>query len=423
MRTDDEESWADARRSAWGRRGVLGLLAGLPYGGVVVSAFAGAQAFRRSVVVDGASQLMNALERALPGDDIVLVAGQYRGDFSLQTSGTAEAPIRLRAAEPHRARLTGRLYLAGDYTIAQHLSWEGAPVEGDSIVEVTGRHCRVTRCRFVEVGVWNGAQRGIVRIGAPGDSRADHAEVSYNYFKDFAQRGICVNEHAPGSRFARIFRNHFDTNTLGDGKDGIAIGIGGGDGSSPGAVLRELEAVVEYNLLTEIGGGMGNSLQAKCSGNTFRFNTIENTSSRLARIEIRAGRNCRLIGNAVLGSGGPVVLGDDHLVIGNYNDAGKHGNWVDMGPMAGTIDLDDDAGMAAGQHPAARNCLFAGNTGVLRLGSGSRDWPVPAHSTIVEGHRGEIVEQNAVDTIYREPTLEVPGYVVLGPDDVGPAAA
>ena len=389
----------------------------LPAGPVLAQA-----TYRRTVPVAFSHELLLALESAMPGDDIVLAAGRYYGDFSLPRSGTAEAPIRLRAAEPHAAQLTGRLHLAGDHTIAQHLSWDGAPVEGDSIVEVTGRHCRVTRCRFVGVGVWNGAQRGIVRIGAPGHSRADHAEVSYNYFKDFAQRGICVNEHDPGSRFARIFRNHFDTNTLGDGKDGIAIGIGGGDGSYE-AVLRELAATVEYNLLEEIGGGMGNSLQAKSSGNIFRFNTIKNTSARLARIEIRAGRNCQVIGNAVLGSGGPVVLGDDHLVIGNYNDGGKNGNWTDMGPMAGTIDLDDAAGMAAGQHPAARNCLFAGNTGILRLGSGSRDWPVPAHGTIVEGHQGEIVEQNAVDTIYRDPTLEVPRYVVLGPDDVGPAAA
>jgi hypothetical protein len=377
--------------------------------------------YRRIVSVADSIQLGVAVAGAEPGDDIVLEAGSYDGDFKIGQNGTPHQPIRIRAADAHQARLTGRLLLAGDYTIVEHLEWRGRPLEGDSLVEVTGRHCRVTRCRFLQVGVWNGAQRGIVRIGAPNNSQADHAEISYNYFKDFAQRGICVNEHAPGSRFARIFRNHFDRNVLGDGKDGIAIGIGGGAGRHAD-VLRELGAVVEYNLLEEIGGGMGNSLQAKCSGNIFRFNTIKNTSARLARIEIRAGRRCQVVGNAVLGSGGPVVMGDDHLVIGNYNDAGKNGNWIDMGPMAGNITLDDVAGITAGKHPAARRCLFAGNIGVLRLGSGARDWSLPAEGTIVEEHQGEIVEQRAVGTVFRSPTVAMPPYVVLEPSEVGPGA-
>jgi hypothetical protein len=400
----------------------LGLLAVLPCGVVAVSARAAEPPFRRTVAVDGTRQLTDALAAAAPGDDIVLAAGTYDGDFSLQQSGLPTAPIRVRAAAAHRARLTGRLLLAGDHAIAQQLEWRGTPTEGDSIVEVIGQHCRVTRCRFVDVGVWNGAQRGIVRLGAPGHSRADHAEISYNYFKDFAQRGVCVNEHDPGSRHAHIFRNHFDTNILGDGKDGIAIGIGGGSGGYAD-MLRELHAIVEYNLLEEIGGGMGNSLQAKCSSNIFRFNTVKNTSSRMARIEIRSGRNCQVIGNAVLGTGGPVVLGDDHLVIGNYNDGAKNGNWTDMGPMAGLSHLDDVESMTAGRQAAARNCLFAGNVGILRLGSGTWDWPEPARGTIIEGHQGEIVEQHAVDTIYREPTRAVPRYVVLGPAEVGPDAA
>lgn len=416
---------ADAQRPAWSRRDVLSLLAAVPCSVVATSARAAEAAFQRTVAVDGTRQLADALAAAAPGDDIVLAAGTYDGDFLLQQSGLPEAPIRVRAAAGHQARLAGRLFLAGDHTIAQQLEWRGTPVEGDSIIELTGRHCRVTRCRFIEVGVWNGAQRGIVRVGAPGNSRADHAEISYNYFKDFAQRGICVNEHDPGSRYAHIFRNHFDTNVLDDskgGKDGVAIGIGGGAGHHAD-MLRELHAIVEYNLLEEIGGGMGNSLQSKCSANVFRFNTVRNASSRVARLEIRSGRNCQVIGNAVLGTGGPVVLGDNHLVIGNYNDGVKSGNWTDMGPMAGISDLDDVESMTAGRQPAARNCLFAGNIGILRLGSGTRDWPVSARGTIIEGHQGEIIEQNAVDTLYRKATFEVPRYVVLGPADVGPSVA
>jgi hypothetical protein len=80
------------------------------------------------------------------------------------------------------------------------------------------------------------------------------------------------------------------------------------------------------------------------------------------------------------------------------------------------------AGITAGKHPAARRCLFAGNIGVLRLGSGARDWSLPAEGTIVEEHQGEIVEQRAVGTFFRSPTVAMPPYVVLEPSEVGPGA-
>ncbi|MBN1673248.1 MAG: right-handed parallel beta-helix repeat-containing protein [Kiritimatiellae bacterium] len=51
--------------------------------------------------------LQDALNRANPGDRVVLAPGVYLGEHALEHGGTAEAPIVIEAAEPHTAVLDG----------------------------------------------------------------------------------------------------------------------------------------------------------------------------------------------------------------------------------------------------------------------------------------------------------------------------
>lgn len=369
--------------------------------------------YLRTVNVANATQLSTALSNAAAGDDIVLANGTYNSTFTLSADGTATNPIQIRAQNPNNAVIQGRLFVAGRHAIVQHLRWQSF-TGGDSIVEVTGRDCRLTRNWFIGCGVSNGAQRGIVRL-QPG---AHDCEVSYNEFRQFAQRAICVRSISGGALRAVIRRNYLKQNTVVSGFSGVAIGFGG-DSEQGSAMRTELLGLVEYNLIEDVGGGMGNILQAKSSRNTFRFNTARNCDSFM---EIRSGQFCDLIGNAILNGGGPSVQGVGHRMIGNYNDGGMTGSWRDMGPRGGLLSLKNlGDNQSTSQQTWAEDCLFAGNIGILRMGGGDSSWQ-PTRNNIVEGHDGAIVNPNVLNTTTRALTVAVPPYQILTAADVGPLA-
>ncbi len=363
--------------------------------------------FLRQVAVKN-GELGSALDSASPGDDIVLADGSHGGGYVMRASGTSANPIRVRSANPHQAFLD-TMAISGNHVIMEHLKINNF-TGGDSIIDITGRDCRVLRNRFINCAVSSGAQRGIVRFGAG----ADDGVVAYNLFDGFAGNAIKIRAKGPGARRAHIFRNYLKNRP----DRGIGIAVGGDVSGSLSDVTRELDALVEWNLLENIEGNQGTTIQFKCSKNIARFNTMRNCPGRL---EIRVGNNCQMIANVCLNSRGPVSHGDDHILIGNYNDGGISGKWSDMGPMGGDRTMDD---WENGMHPSARNNLYAGNIGVLCLGGGNtaETWPNPASGTIVEAHIGTVITANATATTNRAQTIHIPAYAILQPRDVGPDA-
>jgi hypothetical protein len=371
--------------------------------------------YLRTVDVANASQLTTALSNARPGDDIVLANGTYSGNFTLSTSGTTDNPIRIRASTQHGATMTGRIVLSGSHTRVRDLRWGASPTSGDSVVEIDGNFVKAQGCLFDGARVSNGAQRGIIRVNVGNDST-----VEYNEIRNFEGRGICVRANTSGAFRALVRRNYVHTPVSGGGFGTLAIGVGG-DSDLIGPVTKASNAIIEYNLVEGMGGGYGGVIQSKTSNVIIRFNTGRNN---YARMEVREGRFCDVIANACINTLGPVCHGEDHRLIGNFNDGAQSGNWHDMGPMGGVADMltvTNPNNTNFQKQAYAIRTLCAGNIGILRLGGGTSSW-LPARDTIVEAHNGSVVTQNAVNTTYRDLTVTVPPYIVLQPSDVGPNA-
>src|SRR5688500_11410971 len=85
-----------------------------------------AHVYAADYLVHSAAEVATAQGLAGPGDSIVLADGVWTDqNITFSDSGTAAAPITLRAQTPGRVILTGssRLTISGDYSITTGLSF------------------------------------------------------------------------------------------------------------------------------------------------------------------------------------------------------------------------------------------------------------------------------------------------------------
>lgn len=374
--------------------------------GLLISTLTGWRS-ERVVTAESAEQLAAALSRARPGDEIMLTDGVYAGDFSLHNSGTAQLPIVIRAARPHRAVLTSQLVLKGSFAIVFELGFEGGHVE------VHGDDCRVLRCRLYRTG------NQAIRI----DGTARRAEIAYNRIERYGAtaageegRGISVQMTAKAwPTHPWIPHNHILDHAA---KNGGAIHCG----AHRSHTNNPIDMLAEYNLIER--SQASTILGCKASNITYRFNTVRDCSRPS---QSRHGRNCQWIGNAFLNSSSIRLRGFGHTMIGNYKDGGPSGMNHDFVAASGSVTQDAFAtSRMKTAHPAAESCLLVGNLGPVWIGGGFETDPlVKARNNRVEAAKGPVtlVANRQIDTTEsRVTTLAIPSYVIVGRDEVGPFA-
>lgn len=372
-----------------------------------------------TINVTNASELTTALSTAAAGDDIVLAAGTYAGNFTLSASGTAANPIRIRAGTPDSVTMTGKLFLLGARSIVKYLHWRNVN-GGNEVVQIAGQFVTFHRNWFTDCAVSNGAQRGILRVM----DGAHDVRITYNLWTRITQRGITFLNGSGGALRGYIARCGWNGSTpASSGYSGIACGLGGTETAA--AYKIDHQGVVEYCVFENIGGSDGNIIQSKCAGWTFRQLTARNCT--LARVEDRRGgygpgfpiNTWEAI--TLLNSSGIITFGYGTRLNSIYSDnaAGTAG-WRAAGPAAGTYEIDETLnqyGRADSQVWANCNChLILGN------GQGPSDWPLPAKDTLIDNHAGTIVNRNQTGTTYGDSGLEPITREVLTLADVGPLA-
>lgn len=272
--------------------------------------------------VADAAALEQALKDAKPGDILLLAEGEWR-DVVIRclAEGTEQAPITLRAATPGKTVFTGAsgLRLGGRHVVVDGLWFRNPdPSVGDTIEfrldsKHLAEHCRITQCaitldpgqaaRDAKESRWLGLYGG--------HNRVDHCYLAGKVTKG-ATAVVWLGEGQVARH--RIDHNHFGPRERLGKNGGETIRVGDSKTS-----MTEAACMIEDNLFERCNGEV-ECVSNKSCGNRYRRNVFLEVSGALT---LRHGNGCLVeanvfLGNGASGTGGIRIIGEDHVVRGNY---------------------------------------------------------------------------------------------------------
>jgi len=203
--------------------------------------------------------LQRALNAVLPGQTVYVRAGTYPEWATLSRSGTAVAPITLRAYPGEQPVLTGRLKLTGSYARVSGFLFQGGTASNATgvLVYVSGGDDLELSANEIR-----GAAMSGVYVGDPGN-RADHLFIVGNFIHDngthtnldhgiyfgYGSAGLIANNlivhnFAQGIKLAPDAQATIATaNTVvGNGRSGILVGGDTVDLSNNNMVVNNIAA-------------------------------------------------------------------------------------------------------------------------------------------------------------------------------------
>ena len=299
--------------------------------------------------VGSPDELAQAVTQAKAGDEIVLADGRYADwRVTLSCQGTPQQPIVVRPATEGGVTFTAKtsFRITGRHVIVQGLTFDGCELKSLIVVFQGAKHCRVTRCRFVNSD--RGSGRAVVTFGdGADDSRLDHCALMHTVGRSVQ---ILIGSHAKKHGPPR--RNRIDHNLFqdvppkgGNGRETIQVGSNQRDYG-----MLDPQTVVEHNVFLRCNGE-AEIISNKSSRNTYRRNLFKDCRGELV---MRGGSHCTIEGNRFERcSGGIRLHGTHHRVVDNVIVNPK-GTGIRLGYGA-TVEL-------GGIYQAVGHCLIANNT-------------------------------------------------------------
>lgn len=262
-------------------------------------------AMAAKITVNTIDALQQAIQKAAPGDEIILANGTYttEGDITIACAGTADKHIAIRAASPLGATIGGN----GGFMLvspAAYVDISGFKFTHRSNHTKTApgtRFCRFTRNLFETAG--DGEY--LLLAGS------DH-QVDYNTFQHKNSMGRFIAVRGQGSQIAErlwIHHNYFNDfkPQTGNGAEALQFGLSGFSMSAS-------NSIVEHNLF-ENCAGENELISVKSSGVILRYNTVRDSK---AQFTLRHGNYCQVYGNYFFNTPGLRIFGDHHLIFSNY---------------------------------------------------------------------------------------------------------
>lgn len=256
------------------------------------------------------------------GDTLLMSAGTWNNQkITLQGNGTASAPIVLRCSTPGATVLTGSsaITLDGSYLVVDGLLFSGTYTGTSAIVtfKTGSHHCRLTRSEIRSYNL-SDHTKDTKWVSLNGqDHRVDHCAFSNKtnigtllvvWLKSGIEARHRIDHNCFGRRTPLLDEKGSELN----GQEIIRIG----DSSTSMTAAR---CVVECNWFEQCNGEI-EVISNKSCFNLYRANTFYRCAGMLT---LRHGNDCEVRGNRFLGgdsakTGGVRVIGERHVVVGNY---------------------------------------------------------------------------------------------------------
>lgn len=405
------------------------------------------------VAVANAAQLRAAASAARPGDVLVMNDGAWTDvDLVFQATGSAEAPVTLRAATPGAVVISGNssLRIAGTHLTVEGLWFKDAfPTKNDVVsfrldAKNLASHCRLTQCAITESeGAGDGKERKWVSLYG-----RDHV-IDHCHFAGKTGKGTLMVVWLDGGVASHVITGNYFGKRLKLGKNGGEIlRVGDSDTS-----LQNARCQVVGNLFEECSGEV-EAISNKSCENLYEGNVFRNCQGTLT---LRHGNRCKVKGNAFFGNGraltgGIRIIGEGHQVVGNYleklegtearaaiclmngienspangyfqvKDALVKGNYVNQCRESiniGYADKDVKAPLEPVGSEMADNVIYSANRIVTLKGSGAGvRWSGGKVGGAELGHSGPVVPVEAQEVCY-EAWLKATGRKPLDEGSVG----
>ena len=368
----------------------------------------------RTIPVLNSAQLNAALAAAVAGDHIVLANGNYAG-FTVERSGSGDAPIVIWAANTLAAKITGDVYIKGNAV------WLVGANLGNKHVYIEGADDRLSSSYS------SGASFPIAVSAKARRAEIDHNEIDNKNLGGIAtadRAGLRMDYTASVDDFTyahHVHHNHFRNTSRGtvNEPDNNAIA------SARANTDIRTGVVIEYNLVANWYGGR--CIYTKSHANTIRYNTCVDGNEAVYN---RTGNENLWSANWIENISALILYGKDNRAIGNRLTNGA------ITVMMGTCSsLTHTFCSGPPRQEAAANTFLAGNIGKLVIGkrpSVTNGVPAtfPAVNTRVEAHvtgngcgQGTITCGTHQGTVFSATTSEpIRQAFKLTPDQVGPHA-
>ncbi|QEG36471.1 polysaccharide lyase 6 family protein [Bythopirellula goksoeyrii] len=272
------------------------------------------------ILVDDVPALEAALETAQPGDNILLREGEWRdAKIVFRGQGTNAAPIILKAATPGKTVITGKsiLRMHGEYLVVEGLLFQDPDPSVSDLInfrldsDELCHNCRMTDCTVIGTKQVDGSQESRWMGLYGSDNRVDHC--NFEGKSDKGTTFVVWLGNGSGGRH-RIDHNYFGPREKLGKNGGETIRIGDSNSS-----MIDAKCVIEKNLFEKCNGE-NECISNKSCGNIYRDNTFLEVSGTLT---LRHGNDCLVehnvfLGNKARGTGGIRIIGENHVVRGNY---------------------------------------------------------------------------------------------------------
>ncbi|MFI5527313.1 polysaccharide lyase 6 family protein [Kitasatospora sp. NPDC051853] len=256
--------------------------------------------------------LQQAIDRAVPGDRLVLANGTYTvpANRPIRVSGrngTTAAPITIAAESKGGVVLQGAKGF--EFADSGNITVTGFAFRQSSTLEIpeSCSRIRLTRNDFRLTDT-----TGFHWLVVSGND----VKVDRNRFHDKSTAGVFLVLDGPGAdrqevaKRLTVLRNHFSDHRYTGSNGGEAIRLGVSH-----RALGDADATVEYNLFERCDGD-AEAVSVKSSGNTVRYNTLRDSRGGIV---LRHGNGSTVEGNHLLDGGEGIRLyGNDHVVVNNH---------------------------------------------------------------------------------------------------------